>query len=121
MGEGMQNEYVVPAWDPNSAVLVAEAVAGEQSTDIQTEMPLVPQFIREFSRENSQAERDELAGEIREKRRERDVSSAEQDALLEQQERTVCDLALLQGQIEAHSDDGFFSKVANYLEVNKLR
>lgn len=121
MGEGMPNEDVVPAWDPNSAVPIAEAVVGEQSADIPTEMPLVPQFIREFSRENSQVERDELAGEIREKRRERDASRAEQDTLLEQQEGTVRDLALLQGQIEAHSDDGFFSKVANYLEVNKLR
>jgi hypothetical protein len=52
-----------------------------RAEDSEAVVPAPPQFIKEFSKDNSQEERDELAAAIREKRQERDAFRVEQNEL----------------------------------------
>ena len=80
-----------------------------------------PQFIKDFSRGNSQEERDRLAGTLREKRRERDVWRQEHSELVTEQEQMVAELEDLTVQIEEYNSEGFLQKIAGYLKYRELR
>lgn len=80
-----------------------------------------PQFIREFSRDNSQEERDEMAAAIREKRKERDAFRVEQTELTAEQEKLVAELNELKGKIEEYNSAGFLHKITDYLEYRQLQ
>jgi hypothetical protein len=80
-----------------------------------------PQFLKEFSRENSQEERDAIASAIRERRRERDIWRAEQNARMEGKENLEAELETLQGQIDAYGSESFLRKIKDYFAYRNVK
>lgn len=80
-----------------------------------------PQFIKQFSRENSQEERDSVAAAIRERRRERDAWRAEQNTRMEGKENVEAELETLRGQIDTYSNDSFLRKVKDYFAYRNVK
>ena len=87
----------------------------------QTEQENIPGFIKEFSREVSQEERDALAGEIREQRRQRDAIRAEQGELVGEKEQLRQELEDLGQTIEGYQDESFLAKIRDYFEYRKTK
>lgn len=85
------------------------------------ERKVVPGFIKEFSREHSQEERDTLAAEIRESRRGRDALRAEQGELGESKEKLTEDIDALKETIEKYNDASFLNKITDYFEYKKTK
>lgn len=79
------------------------------------------QFIKKFSREQSQEERDALATQIREMRRGRDMWRSEHTEVINEQERIVAELNGLATQIEEYDSDSFLKKITGYLKYRELR
>ncbi len=80
-----------------------------------------PKFIKEFSKQNSQEERDALAHEIREKRKKYfsdsekiRVQEAEKSELLKSIEE-------LSEKIESYNDESFFLKVRDFFAIKKVQ
>lgn len=82
---------------------------------------VVPGFIKEFSRGHSQEERDALALEIRESRRNRDELRTEQSELGESKEKLIQDLDALKETIEKYNDASFLNKITDYFEYKKTK
>lgn len=80
-----------------------------------------PQFLKEFSRENSQEERDAIASAIRERRRERDIWRAEQNARMEGKENLEAELETLQGQIDTYGSESFLRKIKDYFAYRNVK
>jgi hypothetical protein len=80
-----------------------------------------PQFLKEFSRENSQEERDAIAGAIRERRRERDAWRAEQNTRMEGKENLEAELETLQGQIDTYGGESFLRKIKDYFAYRNMK
>ncbi|MCF7816101.1 MAG: hypothetical protein K9M10_00015 [Candidatus Pacebacteria bacterium] len=80
-----------------------------------------PQFLKEFSRENSQEERDVIAGAIRERRRERDAWRAEQNTRVEGKENLEAELETLQGQIDTYGGESFLRKIKDYFAYRNVK
>jgi len=112
---------------PNTEVVVPEEelAPAEESPDILLEerktAPTAPGFIKEFSKEASQEERDALAAQIREQRRGRDAHRAEQGEL--ENEKTVLEQELnqLANTIEEYQGASFLGKIKDYLEYRKIK
>jgi len=92
-----------------------------KSDDSETTALIAPQFIREFSRENSTEERSQLSSEIRKKRQERDAFRVEQNELTAEQEKIVSELNELRDKIEEYDSAGFLHKITDYLEYRNLQ
>lgn len=80
-----------------------------------------PQFVKEFSRENSQEERDQIATAIRERRRERDAWRLEQNERVEGKENIETELETLCGQVEAYNNDNFLRKIKDYFAYRNIK
>ncbi len=80
-----------------------------------------PQFLKEFSRENSQEERDALATVIRERHRERDAWREEQGTRLEGKETIESELKDLRGQIETYNSESYLMKIKDYFAYRNVR
>jgi hypothetical protein len=93
----------------------------DKIAEVESETPLVPGFIKEFSREASQEERDALAGEIRERRRQRDAVRVEQGELGEGKEKLEQEFEELATTIEAYNDASFLGKIKDYFEYKKTK
>ena len=80
-----------------------------------------PQFVKQFSRENSQEERDSIATAIRERRRERDEWRAEQKTRMEGKENVEAELEALREQIDTYSNDSFLRKIKDYFAYRNVK
>lgn len=80
-----------------------------------------PKFIKQFSRENSQEERNSIAAAIRERRRERDAWRAEQNIRMEGKENVEAELEILRGQIATYSSDSFLRKIKDYFAYRNVK
>lgn len=81
----------------------------------------LPQFIKQFSRENSQEERDSIAAAIRERRRERDAWRAEQNTHMEGKEGVEAELETLRRQIDTYAGDSFLRKIRDYFAYRNVK
>ena len=80
-----------------------------------------PQFIKQFSRENSQEERDSITAAIRERRRERDAWRAEQGVRIEGKENVETELKTLREQVDIYGDDSFLRKIKDYFAYRNVK
>ncbi len=80
-----------------------------------------PQFIREFSKQDSSEERNKTAQEVREKRNEYFNRKAEQNKTQEQKRELVQELETLAKDIERYNDAGFLRKITDYFEIQKVK
>ncbi len=80
-----------------------------------------PQFLKEFSRENSQEERDAIATSIRERRRERDAWRTEQNVRMEGKENVEEKLEALRGQIDTYGNGSFLRKITDYFAYRNVK
>lgn len=80
-----------------------------------------PQFIKEFSRENSQEERDSVAAAIHERRRERDAWRAEQSTRVEGKENIETEFETLNEQVKNYGSDSFLNKVKDYFAYRNVK
>lgn len=85
------------------------------------EQETAPQFIKQFSRENSQEERDSVATAIRERRRERDAWRTEQNKRMEGKENVEAELETLNGQIKTYNSDSFLNKIKDYFAYRNVK
>lgn len=85
------------------------------------EQETAPQFIKQFSRENSQEDRDSIATAIRERRRERDAWRAEQNTRMEGKENVEAEIETLRGQIDTYSNDSFLNKIKDYFAYRNVK
>lgn len=79
------------------------------------------QFIKEYSRENSPEDRDEIAAAIRGQRQERDKWRVEHNDSKEEQEKLVTELNVLREKIEEYNSAGFLDKITDYLDYRQLK
>jgi len=79
-----------------------------------------PEFIKDFSRQESSDERKQLAQEIREKR----TKYFENQKLIETKEQekgeVVMQLEILKSQIETYNDASFFVKIKDFFTIKKI-
>lgn len=80
-----------------------------------------PQFIKEFSRENSQEERDATAAAIRERRRERDNWRNRHNESLEGKENIELELENLQKQVATYGEESFMGKIKDYFAYRNAK
>lgn len=80
-----------------------------------------PQFLKQFSKQESQPERDQLAQEIREKRKNYfDVKKGIETQETEKTE-TLKEIKTLRDTIEAYNDESFFVKIKDFLAIKKVQ
>ena len=80
-----------------------------------------PQFLKQFSRENSQEERNSIAAAIRERRRERDAWRAEQNVRMERKESAETGLEILRSQVDSYSSESFLGKIRDYFAYRNIK
>ncbi len=106
---------------PTSPTLTREPVAPQELSVPRNHEVRAPQFVKEFSREKSQEERNVLAGGIRERRRQRDDIRVEQGVLGGEKEKLEQDLKKLATTIEGYNDASFLGKIKDYFEYKKTK
>jgi hypothetical protein len=87
----------------------------------ETKNEIVPRFIKEYSRENSQEERVSVAAAIREQRRRRDAWRIEQNARTEDKRNKEEEFVILRDQMEAYSSEGFLGKIKDYFAYRNAK
>ena len=91
------------------------------TTEQPEEQEVAPQFIKEFSRENSQEDRDAVAAAIRERRRERDAWRAEQGARMEGKEDIEAEIKTLNDEVEKFSSASLLGKIKDYFAYRNIK
>lgn len=81
----------------------------------------VPQFIKKFSRENSQEERDTIAAVIRERRRERDARRAKNEESIKRKEDIESELEALSKQVSLYNEESFLEKIKDYFAYRNAK
>jgi len=90
-------------------------------TETPGEQEVPPQFLKEFSRENSQEDRDIVAAAIRERRRERDAWRAEQETRLEGKKTLEAEIKTLNDEVVKFSSASFLVKIKDYLTYRNIK
>ena len=79
-----------------------------------------PQFLKSFSKEESKPERDQLAQEIREKRRTYFDAKDAIETKEEKKSETLKEIEALRDHVESYNDESFFVKVKDYFAIKKV-
>lgn len=79
-----------------------------------------PQFLKSFSKKESQPERDQLAQEIREKRRTYFDAKDTIETKESEKSETLKEIEALRDQVESYNDESFLVKVKDYFAIKKV-
>jgi hypothetical protein len=101
--------------------LLAE-VGDEESEEVKKEAAIKkqPRFIKEFSKQQSPEERNQLAQEIREKRNTHFKDKKSIEVKEQEKSEVVKQLEVLQNQIESYNDASFFVKIKDFFAIKSV-
>jgi hypothetical protein len=100
--------------------LVAEVGDGNNDTaNAESNIKKQPQFIKEFSKQQSSEERNQLAQEIREKRTAHFDEKKNIEAKEQEKSEVVVELENLRDQIESYNDASFFVKIKDFFAIKQ--